>query len=272
MLSDLHVIHQLYPQIALAQDDVFLNGELECLVETGEPATAQVSVYFDSGALDSRYNLYNGRKHGLSEEFFENGDLKYWCHFRHGQKDFYDETYDKYGRLIRSNGWHQGLRHGRCESYELDKLSAIQEFKNGERHGVWETYGLRKVILFRGRFIEDEPDGWHVWRFADNKRKAEYHYNKGMKTDIWRDFHRNGTVKRERTYVNDQVVGEDRCYYDTGVLALSVTYNEGRRHGFRFEYYPNGTLMRSVPYRDGELYGFERHYDRKLNIQREIEW
>ena len=30
--------------------------------------------------------------------------------------------------------------------------------------------------------------------------------------------------------------------------------------------------MRSVPYKDGQLEGFERHYDRKLNIQREVEW
>ena len=265
-------VEVLHPPLELTQEDTFLDGETEYLVATGKPATGQVSIYFDSGALDFRYNLYHGNKHGLYEEFFENGDLKYWCHFRHGQKDFYDETYDKYGRLISSDGWHQGLRHGRCESYELDQLSAIEEFKNGKRHGVWETYGPRKVTFFHGRFIEDEPDGWHVWRFANNKREAEYHYDKGMKTDLWRDFHSNGTLKRERTYVNDQVVGEDRCYYDTGVLAFSVSYNEGRHHGFWFEYYPNGTLMRAVPYRDGELDGFERHYDRKLNIQREVEW
>ena len=134
-------ILNLHNALELTREDTFLDGGIECLVKTGKPATGQVSIYFESGALDFRYNLYNGRKHGLYEEFFENGDLKYWCHFRHGQKDFYDETYDKYGRLIQSDGWHQGLRHGRCESYELGQLSAIQEFKNGKRHGVHHVHG-----------------------------------------------------------------------------------------------------------------------------------
>lgn len=262
----------IHPPLELTKEDTFLDGEIEYLIATCKPATGRVSIYYESGALDFRYGLYNGQKHGLYEEFFENGDLKYWCLFQHGKKDFYDETYDKYGRLTQSDGWHQGLRHGRCESYELGQLSAIQEFKNGKRHGMWETYGPRKVTFFRGRFIEGEADGWHVWRFANNKREAEHHYDKGMKTDLWRDFYSNGTLKRERTYVNGQVVGEDRCYFDTGVLALSVTYKEGSYDGFWFEYYPNGTLMRSVPYKDGQLDGFERHYDRKLNIHREVQW
>ena len=265
------LIH-LHKALELTEEDTFLDGEIECLFKTGKPATGQVSIYFDSGALDFRYGLYNGQKHGLYEEFFENGDLKYWCLLRHGQKDFYDETYDEYGRLISSDGWHQGLRHGRCESYELGQLSAIHEFKNGKRHGLWETYGPRKVTFFHGRFVEDEPDGWHVWRFANNKRESEYHYDKGIKSGHWRDFYDNGALKIERTYVNDQIVGEVRCYYDTGVLALSANYNAGNEDGSRFEYYANGTLKRSATYQDGTLEGFERHYDRKLNIQREVEW
>ena len=269
MKNSLSTIH---PHLELTQEDVFVDDKIFCLVTNGKPATGRVSVSKENGALDCRYSLFNGQRHGLYEEFFDNGDLKYWCHYSRDRKDFYDETYDKYGRLIGSDGWHQGLRHGRCKSYELDRLSAVRDFKNGKRHGLWETYGPRKVTLFHGRYVEGEPQGWHVWRFANNKREAEYHYDRGIRTGDWRDFHSNGTVKRERTYVNDQVVGEDRCYYDTGVLALSVTYNEGRHHGFWFEYYPNGALMRSVTYRDGELDGFERRYDRKLNIQREVAW
>ena len=265
-------LHPIRRSIELTKEDTFLDGEIEYLVATGKPATGQVSIYFESGALDFRYNLYNGKKHGLYEEFFDNGDLEYWCHYSRDRKDFYDETYDKYGRLIGSDGWHQGLRHGRCRSYELDRLSAVRDFKNGKRHGLWETYGPRKVTLFHGRYVEDEPQGWHVWRFANGKRQAEEHYDRGIKTDLWRDFYEDGQLKRERLYSDGVLVGKDSSYFENGVKASEISFKDGVPDGLFFEWHPNGVLKRAIPYEAGVLEGFESRYDSKLSKQREIEW
>ena len=56
------------------------------------------------GALgqDFRFELYNGKKHGLYEEFFENGVLRYSCRFQHGKQDLCDERFDKHGCKLSS--------------------------------------------------------------------------------------------------------------------------------------------------------------------------
>jgi len=270
-LFRMSVVH-LHPKIELSPEDIYFDDGFFTLLKNGYPATGHLTWRSDSGALRLACNLYRGRAHGLWEQFYENGDLEHWCYYSHGKQDLYDEWYDKHQRLIQSDCWHDGKLHGRCESYELGQLSAIEEFNNGKRHGLWETYGKRKVTTFRGRYLEDKPHGWHVWRFANNKLEAEHHYGRGIKTGHWRDFYDNGALKMERTYVHNRLVGEVRCYYDTGVLALSANYNEGNLDGLWFEYYPNGTLMRSFPYRDGLLDGFERHYDRSTRLTRKVRW
>ena len=39
-----------------------------------------------------------------------------------------------------------------------------------------------------------------------------------------------------------------------------------------FDDHPNGKLRTSTPLSEGFRDGFERHYDRALNLRREVEW
>ena len=41
----------MHNALKLTQKDTFLDDGIEYLVKTGKPATGQVSIYFDSGAL-----------------------------------------------------------------------------------------------------------------------------------------------------------------------------------------------------------------------------
>jgi antitoxin component YwqK of YwqJK toxin-antitoxin module len=256
----------------LTADDVFVDNEIICLVKNGKPATGRVTAHHDDGLLDFRIDIYNGKRHGLYEEFFEDGNLRYWCLYSHGKKDFYDEQYDKYKRLIQSYTWRNGVLHGRCESYELGAVSAVQHFENGELHGLWEKYGARKVVSFHGHYVRGRRDGWHVWRYPNNKIEAEYHYELGVKTGRWRVFYDTGELMHERFYEDDKVVGEHRYYYDNGVLARVLPYVDGKLEGSCFDYHPNGTLKQVTPVTDGVRDGIERHYDRALKKRREITW
>lgn len=256
----------------LTANDVFVDNEIICLVKNGEPATGRVTAHYEDGAVEFHVQVYNGKRHGLYEEFFENGDLRYWCRYLHDKRDFYDERYDKYGRLIQSDCWKNGVLDGRCESYELGQISAIEEYKDGMRHGLWETYGPRKVTFFHGRYVEDQPEGWHVWRYANNNVESEYHFKAGVRTGRWRDFYGNRQLKRERTYSDGLRVGKDRTYYENGVMRLEASYDDGVLDGLLFEWHPNGILKRATPYSEGQIDGTEEFYDPRLMKLRQIQW
>ena len=110
------------------------------------------------------------------------------------------------------------------------------------RHGLWETYGPRGVTFFSGKFIEDEPDGLHVWRFVNDKPESEKHYDRGVRSGEWRDFYNTGSVKRRRTYSDGLIDGEDRCYFENGFLATLATYRRGQLDGPSLEFHSNGKL------------------------------
>lgn len=256
----------------LSQQDVFVDDETFYLVKSGRPATGTLTICNEEDELEFRLELFNGQKHGLCESFFPNGDLQYWCRFSHGKQDLYDERFDKHGRLIQSDCWHLGRLHGKCKSYEFGQVSALQEYKNGKLHGLWETYGPRNVTFFHGQYVDGKPDGWHVWRFINNKIEAECHFDLGIKTRRWRDFYNTGRLKRERFYEDGKLVDEDRRYFENGVLAAVTTYADGKLNSPCMEFYPNGELKRSIPYDHGLRKGFERHYGLSLSMRREVDW
>ena len=262
----------LSPKIELSGDDVHFDDGCFLLVKDGRPATGRVVTRAGDGTIRRICDLYRGFAHGLWQQFYENGDLEHWCRYSHGKQEFYDEWYDTSGALIQSDCWSAGLKHGRCKSYELGQLSAIQDFKNGLRHGLWETYGPRGVTFFSGRFIEDEPDGLHVWRFVNNKPESEKRYDRGVRTGEWRDFYNTGSIKRWRKYSGGLIDGEDRRYYENGVLATFATYKRGQLDGPSLEFHPNGKLKRSVPQKKGGIEGVERHFDEQVRVRREIQW
>ena len=262
----------LHAPSALSISDVFVEADRIYLLKTGRPATGVLSIQNHEGRVESRFEIYNGQKHGLYEEYFANGDLRYWCRYLHGKQDLYDERYDEHGRLIQSDCWDNGKKHGRCERYELGEISAIQHYRRGKLHGLWETYGPRKVTLFHGHYVDGEPDGWHVWRYSNNQTEAQYRYERGAKTGHWRTFYENGQLMKEFFYENDARIGEERCYYENGVLARVVPYKGGEVEGLCLEYHPNGNLERAIPCIGGVRDGFERYFDDSAKMHREVEW
>ena len=126
----------LHAPSALSISDVFVEADRIYLLKTGRPATGVLSIQNQEGRVESRFEIYNGQKHGLYEEYFASGDLRYWCRYLHGKQDLYDERYDEHGRLIQSDCWEDGNKHGRCERYELGKISSIQHYRRGKLHSL----------------------------------------------------------------------------------------------------------------------------------------
>ena len=265
-------IIKLDQPIELFEKDVWSENQFFRLSKTGRPATGRLTHYHDNGNVAIRLNVRRGRLHGLWEEFFENGDIDYWCTFANGKRDFYDEKYDKYGRLISSSCWLNDQLHGTFKRYELNNLVEHAEYQAGLRHGLFELYASTKTTLFHGRYLEDQPHGWHVYRHENGKRKEEQCWDEGVRIGQWRTFYESGKVERDIHYEKGVKVGEHKLYYENGSLEMIAKIVNGEPHGATYTYDPYGKLSISQQYKNGVLHGVERMFHTDQSLFSEIVW
>ncbi len=94
-----------------------------CLPGEKKPFTGTVEVSSDTNPfhlnrrLTQRLNYKGGKRHGVCEEFYENGKFMLREHYRDGE------------------------RHGVCEEFYWNGiLRSRYHYKDGERHGVGEEF------------------------------------------------------------------------------------------------------------------------------------
>ena len=74
---------------------------------------------------------------------------------------------------------------------------------------MWFTYRLQQnenrvdsILLFKGNFLEDLPDGKHVYYWENGNVMDEGQYIMGKKEEDWYKYNSDGTLFMITTYVN----------------------------------------------------------------------
>ncbi len=110
--------------------------------------------------------------------------------------------------------------------YSSGKVLSSAYYKNGLKHGQFQTFTDSGQLLSSREFKEGLEDGTHVYFFPDGKLKSQIPYNQGL------------------------LDGEVRLYHSNGVLKRSITYRMGKRHGFDILNYINGTPLLKAEYQE----------------------
>ena len=71
----------------------------------------------------------------------------------------------------------------------------------------------------------------------------------GKKHGRWVEWHPNGKLKTEGTYVDGKMEGRWVSYFDTGVKQLEGDYRGGLKHGLWTQYYEEGQKNREEVHR-----------------------
>jgi len=109
-----------------------------------------------------------------------------------------------------------------------------------------------------------------------------------MTIEIRTGFNLNGTVKYEKSFLNDKPCGTWKFYFEDGKIQEEVSYDEqglmtgvwklwhpnnvlftessfkdGERHGMTREWYENGKIQHEANYENGEIKGIARNWSEK---------
>ena len=199
----------------------------------GEPFTGCAVAEADNGQRETTYK--DGKKHGLSTSWYENG-----------QKRF-EKTY-KDGKMISYKEWDEdGTPLGQDQEVGATK-PAVEAAKVVVDDGKLEVRGgfyYFKGALFTGVTVAKGPNG---------KKSSETTFKDGNIDGLVTEWDENGQKKSEFIYSKDgKRNGLETQWYDNGQKEFEVTYKDEQEDGPWTSWYENGQMAEEGTSKDGNL-------------------
>lgn len=144
----------------------------------------------------------NGYSTGNWKWYYDNGKLRRDENFFEGVSEGEMVEYDINGKVLYKGTYVEGVQ----ESHWISQMNDYKEegdYLNGVREGIWIYYYPGGQKYFEGKFMDDFPDGKHIW------------YNK------------NGTISTVGEYIVGLKDGVWKYYDEEGNLSLTITYQDG---------------------------------------------
>ncbi|MCI5054994.1 MAG: hypothetical protein MRY83_02735 [Flavobacteriales bacterium] len=229
---------------------------------------------YPNGNVKSQLNFRNGRQHGVSKYFKEDGSVDKVEIYEYGTK-LGEGKLDEKG--IKNGPWK--------EYYSTGELRAEGTYKGGLRVGVWVFYHLNGKVEQKGKYdAAGRPSGDWKWYYDNGavQREESFYAGKeegtlieyndtgrvisqgeyldGEREGEW--FYQMGDYREEGKYQGGQRVGEWKHYYlSNDEVSFKGSYEDGIPNGKHIYYFPSGKKMLEGKYEFGNKHGEWKRYN-----------
>jgi antitoxin component YwqK of YwqJK toxin-antitoxin module len=135
---------------------------------------------FYSGLLIAKENYKEGQKDGISEVYFENGNISQKITWKNGKKEGPMTKYFDNGKIALESNYINDVLEGMFITYFLNGYPEyVGYFKNGKKEGKWTVYDESNKIIssinYKNGIAENEKelDEKFTKEFEENLRKAQ---------------------------------------------------------------------------------------------------
>jgi antitoxin component YwqK of YwqJK toxin-antitoxin module len=204
-------------------------------------------------------NFKDGKMHGLSTEWYENGQKSLERNLIYGMEQgswirWYKDgtqaliaTYKDGKQVGLSRAWYENGRRKSEISYKDGKVVTIVVWKpNGEKCPVTNVKG--------GNGVEAEYTENGI---KPNRFSYSYKYKNGKKS--WRNscviWHENGQMRREVSFLGDKRDGGYFEWYEEGQMRFKGNFKFGKKEGGWTEWHKNGEMKFQGNFKSGKRYG-----------------
>ena len=159
--------------------------------------TGAWKYYYPNGTTEQEGSYKDGNPEGVWRWYYESGKLLREESYFNGLNDGMMTEYDESGKIITRGEFIEGQQEGDW-IYSIAATRVKGTYSGGLRNGLWQVIdlagpGQQDLLRFEGRFIDDNPQGRHVWYWDNGKRKDEGEYSMGRKTGDWISYNYDGT-------------------------------------------------------------------------------
>jgi antitoxin component YwqK of YwqJK toxin-antitoxin module len=146
---------------------------------------------------------HNGKKTGLWESYYENGQLWSKGLYENGLREGIWEFYYENGQLWSKVSFKDDKQDGIWEKYWSNgQLSSKGSFKDGNRDGIWEYYDENGQLSSKGSYNNDKYDGIWEYYYKNGQLWFKGLFKDGKKDGIWEYYYENGQLNYRKLYNN----------------------------------------------------------------------
>ena len=164
--------------------------------------------YYADGKLEQKGKYTNsGKLTGTWKRYFNNGQMMIEEEYINGEKDGPHTEYDENGKIVEQGEYVKGLEDGQWFTSSGDYFER-GTYRDGLKTGKWSTWFVvtkdnkpDSVLNFSGSFIEDNPQGKHIYYWENGKVRDEGSYISGKKDGEWYKYNEDGTLFLIITYI-----------------------------------------------------------------------
>jgi antitoxin component YwqK of YwqJK toxin-antitoxin module len=190
--------------------DVYPDGNIKAEGDYKEgKQIGEWKFYYPDGKLEQDGKFTNtGKFYGTWKWYYDSGQLMREEEYDNGLKDGMHTEYDESGKIVEEGEYVKDLEDGPWFTTIGDYLER-GTYRDGLKNGKWVSYHLAStpsktdsVLSFSGSFVEDNPDGKHIYYWDNGKVKDEGVYLMGKKEGDWIKYEYDGTPFLVITYRN----------------------------------------------------------------------
>ena len=214
----------------------------------------ETQMFHPNGTIRHRKQMLHGKRHGVEEEFTEDGFCFMSFEYKDGLKDGKHIKHDPQTRFpITEIHYLKNKLHGIYKNYdENGQLSAYSQYAHGQRHGLEVRYNKEGDISDIITHKEGQREGLQIRMYdtshmdykTENGKQVYFRVNENKYVE-W-----NNAARRKHGLVKTITNGQ---------LSELAQYKEGRPHGLT-RIYDKGRLQEEVMYVDGKKNGLRRIY------------
>ena len=224
-----------------------------------EPLKKIVAEAIDDAKLEDRdkelMELYDPDKQrpytGWVEELHFNGPVKDLIQYKDGKKHGRSTWWRENGNREEEKHYKDGKLHGRSTRwFENGQKASENTYKDDKPHGLWALWsenGLRKT---QKHYQDEKLHGRSIRWFENGQKREEEHYQKDKKHGRSTRWFENGQKASENTYKDGKLMSA--VVWKPSGEKCPVT-NVKKGNGVVVEYNEDGTEARRDTFKDGEV-------------------
>jgi len=196
-----------------------------------------------------------GKKHGLWEKRYENGETQYRGKFEHGEpvgifRRFYDDG--SLQAVIEYTDSH--TNYATLYYPEVEVKMAEGKYTEQERDSVWTFYSEEGILTSRETYKNGDKEGLTEIFYADGSISERSMFKEDVKHGIWEQYFNNGNPKLKANVVDGvKYDGKYTTYYPDGIKMEEGNYIDGKKESSWYLFNEDGSVHIIYVYREDEI-------------------
>ncbi len=243
------------------------NLESEGNYDNSGKAQGEWLTYYGNGKLSSVVNYKDGKKQGMSKEYFFNGNMKREAPFSNDLFDGKVLLYYNNGALQDENNYVAGITNGKVRTYFQNGNPNIDlDAKNDKLDGKIIQYDPHGYVIMKADTKDGDKNGQYVSYYANGNIKAKGLVKDGKGEGKWVYYYDDGKVSKECEYLKGDETGNVKEYYQNGKVSTDETFdNKGKITGTATNYDDDGIKYFEGVYKDDKLVSY-KYFDKSGKV------